>query len=1394
MVKLFKSILVFCIILINSNIANAQNYQIIFAGIGESTNLDSVMVQNVTQNTQLTIDGDDVLHLVGVLTNVIDPMVSQGSFHIYPNPMSESALLEFNISESTQTGIEIFDISGKLITSLKLDTEKAKHIFEIKGLSAGVYTIRMSTKNWQNAARLVSTGEKNSPSIIKVGTQEFSNVNNTKKAILDLVQMQYNNGDLLVFTGYSGVHSNISTLVPTNSQQVQKHIVSCIDPSENSYSTVTIGEQVWMAENLVYDNGCAQISASDNSDNGWCGIQSGSPEVNSDYGFYYQWSVATNICPTGWKLPSDEDWKTLEFTLGMSETEIDLFEYRGNSEGSKLAGKSFEWNEGDLVDDDNFYLSGFTALPGGHVMPSSSSNMFLNAMDEGLFWSSSHSGDLAIVRGINSQSTQISRTEVEKYYACNVRCLRDTIIDDLLPNVETTEASSISHTSAQMGGNILNEGAAFVTSRGVVYGMETNPTIENNIAVLLNGSGNGIFSNIVNNLDSGITYYFRAFGVNEFGTAYGEEISFQTIDFMPPSVATLSLNQINDTTVSITAYCLDNGGASVTSRGVVYSTEPNPTIDNSISVITQGSGLGQFICQISDLDQGNTYYVKSFATNSVGTSYGQELSFVSSLESQLPSVSTTSAESLYHFYAEIHGSVSNQGADAVIERGVVINTISNPTLDENQEQIVAGSGLGDFIVEIETLLPQTSYFVRAYATNSIGTAYGDEIAFNTPSSTDSLPCSALPLFADLRDSIIYNTVQIGTQCWMLENLKYLPFVYPASDFETDESRYYVYDYNSDSVEEAMASLNYQNFGVLYNKMAAYNGEYFDASNLNQLKGNCPYGWHLPTNEEWIQLRDYLIENEYNFDYTNEENKIAKSLAAQIEWNSSSNTGAIGNNFQLNNRSGFSALPGGQKNQYSSFYSINSLAIWWSCDGEPDNWGDAWYLDYNITDFRYSSSQNPKEAFSVRCIKDSLQVLSLPTVGTSFVTDVSYFSATSGGEILDDGNSEITSKGIVWSTSHMPTIESNDGLFENGFNNESFVSDLDGLNPQTIYYLRAYAINNLGVSYGTERSLQTLSLPPLATVETMEVSTIEMVSAYCGAIITNDFGYPISNYGIVWAITSNPTVETNIGIAYGDVEYDTFIKNIDSLEPSTNYYVRAFVSNIAGLAYGNEMSFTTKDNCVDTLFDVRDGVVYDVVQIGNQCWMQENLKYLPEVHRLNQVSIEESRYYVYDYDGILLSEAIESENYTTYGVLYNWEAARFACPSGWHLSTQNDWVELERYICLSENCDSVFPYDDFSGSFGEFEGSMLIKDTALWISDEITNNTFVGASGFNALPAGWKFSTSYFSSINTLAQFWLATEIDEDRAIARYLTNSNSTINRYFRDKDTGNSVRCVLDQ
>ena len=302
-----------------------------------------------------------------------------------------------------------------------------------------------------------------------------------------------------------------------------------------------------------------------------------------------------------------------------------------------------------------------------------------------------------------------------------------TTLEKLLPTVTTAaEVTEITFSSAVCGGEVTFDGNVSVTARGICWSTTQTPTIEDNKTT--NGNGVGTFTSNMTDLELGTTYYVRAYATNEVGTAYGEEVSFTTMEKLLPTVATAT--EVTNITVS-SATCggevTFNGNVEVTSRGICWSTSQNPTIEDNKT--SNGNGVGTFTSNMTDLEHNTTYYVRAYAANEVGTAYGEEVSFTT-MEKLLPTVTTaTEVTDITVSSAVCGGEVTSDGDGKISARGVCWSTSQNPTIEDNKT--TDGSGVGSFTSQIPNLVPNTQYYVRAYATNEVGTSYGEEVSFTT---------------------------------------------------------------------------------------------------------------------------------------------------------------------------------------------------------------------------------------------------------------------------------------------------------------------------------------------------------------------------------------------------------------------------------------------------------------------------------------------------------------------------------------------------------------------------------------------------------------------------------------------------------------------------------------
>jgi len=221
------------------------------------------------------------------------------------------------------------------------------------------------------------------------------------------------------------------------------------------------------------------------------------------------------------------------------------------------------------------------------------------------------------------------------------------------------------------------------------------------------------------------------------------------------------------------------------------------------------------------------------------------------------------------------------------------------------------------------------------------------------------------------DNRNYKTVKIGEQTWMAENLAYLPAVNPFLKGSFTDPYCYVYDYQGTDTAAARQQASYKTYGVLYNWPAAIAGAAGSGTNPSMVQGVCPAGWHLPRDAEWSQLESYLITNGYNNDGSTSGNRIGKSMDANTNWETVTFNGAIGNTPSSNNKSGFSALPGGHRYHGSKgFLGIGHLGTWWN--STEINSSTPWYrqMVYSNVGVYRTDDANKSNGLSVRCVKDN----------------------------------------------------------------------------------------------------------------------------------------------------------------------------------------------------------------------------------------------------------------------------------------------------------------------------------------------------------------------------------------------------------------------------------------
>jgi starch-binding outer membrane protein SusE/F len=302
-------------------------------------------------------------------------------------------------------------------------------------------------------------------------------------------------------------------------------------------------------------------------------------------------------------------------------------------------------------------------------------------------------------------------------------CTKEMSEVKLDSQVATTQSQNVTSSSATVTGFIVAEGIG-IDEKGVCYNTSTAPTISNSKVAYSGSTASATYTVTLTGLNYATKYYARAYAtLSDASTIYGEEFVFTTLPIIPV-ITTTSVTAITGSTALTGGNITVGGGADITARGVCYGTA-TPTISDTKT--SDGTGSGVFTSSLTGLKGNTTYYIRAYATNSAGTGYGSVLSFSTPVD--LPQVTTTAVSAITKTSAVSGGNVSYDGGSSVTSRGIVWGTSASPTLSDHK--IEAGTGTGEFVSSLTGLSTYTTYHVRAYATNSAGTAYGSDLSFTT---------------------------------------------------------------------------------------------------------------------------------------------------------------------------------------------------------------------------------------------------------------------------------------------------------------------------------------------------------------------------------------------------------------------------------------------------------------------------------------------------------------------------------------------------------------------------------------------------------------------------------------------------------------------------------------
>lgn len=295
----------------------------------------------------------------------------------------------------------------------------------------------------------------------------------------------------------------------------------------------------------------------------------------------------------------------------------------------------------------------------------------------------------------------------------------------IAPNVETKEAINPRATSVTLQGHNATEDLLGITERGFFYADHNNP--DELLKHKVNASaGNGDFAVLVTGLAAETLYSFVAFAKNSETTSLGTIKTFSTREYTLPEVSTDRIKNVYINSCQVAGIVGYDGGKFVSERGFCFSTKPNPTVQDK--KVPSGFGEGPFDNILPGLNANTSYYVKSYAINALGISYGDELNFTTNNFSP-PIVSSNAVNDVTNTTANLNGEVLDNGGDNISERGFLLCP-DKEDLSDCQKFIIPGN-VGAYRLVVTNLKTNVLYYMRAFATNKKGTAYGAPIPFTT---------------------------------------------------------------------------------------------------------------------------------------------------------------------------------------------------------------------------------------------------------------------------------------------------------------------------------------------------------------------------------------------------------------------------------------------------------------------------------------------------------------------------------------------------------------------------------------------------------------------------------------------------------------------------------------
>lgn len=790
-------------------------------------------------------------------------------------------------------------------------------------------------------------------------------------------------------------------------------------------------------------------------------------------------------------------------------------------------------------------ISGSTATVGVTI----SSDGFTDIISSGICWntsgnpttgSSKTTDGNTSVSSFNSTMTGLSigttyyvrayvTTEVGTSYGSQI-----TVSTLGVPLVTVQSASSVAATSVVLNANISSDGGSPVTSRGWYYKQGSVPTTSDPQLVDSPATGTGAMSQSLTGLQKNKIYYVKAFAVNALGTALSSSsVSFTTLSTVPTVVLNTATNAGAPTSITLNGSVTDDGGHSITDRGFIYKAGGAPTISDNKTSASVPTGTGAFSKDITGLSPGTQYWFNAYATNEDGTAlYGTPGSFYTSTSAPVVG-STIAVSSITYNSASSGGNVTSDGGSTITERGICWSTGAAPTTS-NSKQAVSGT-TGSFTANLSGLSASTTYYVRAYAINAYGTAYGPQESFTTSVQLFAPTVSsttAVSLITENSARSGGNVSSDGGSAITQRGIAYGTSQNPTTSGSVVLASGTLGSFTADMTGLASSTTYYVRafatnaIGTTYASQQSFTTQ--AAQSLASVVTTSPA--QTLTNAFWVGCN-----------VTDEGNASVTEKGVVISTSGSPTTSS----YLYKNTAG----SGG-----TGYYDVHKSSL-------------AWSTTYYVRGYAINSVGT---AYGALLSFTTSAQPTAPTVTNNTVSSITGSSAYFSGNVTSDGGGTVSERGFVYSSVYATPTTSNSTKIILGSGTGSFAVTRTGLSSGTTYYVRSYAINEGTTDYGATQSFTTDTYPTVTT--TSPASSVTASSATVSGNVSSDGGSTVTARGICYSTSQNPTTSHNVASSGSGT--GSFSASLSGLGSSTTYYARAYATNSVGTSYGSQISFTT----------------------------------------------------------------------------------------------------------------------------------------------------------------------------------------------------------------------------